>query len=165
MLSHPGPKALEYVFPENYDVYYSIGRAASKGVARALGAGCRAPLLVTSDFSERFPEASKVSLLGALEAVYVPLEMREQVKAKATKVDRLGVLVDSEKAPYVDEVKALEKGRIVCRDIGGSDPERMAPPKYVLLGHLYVAVTVFLCVSPQFIDNFSTVKSLIVFNL
>ncbi len=35
-------------------------------------------------------QAELASLLGALAAVYVPLEMREGVKEKATKVDLLG---------------------------------------------------------------------------
>jgi hypothetical protein len=35
-------------------------------------------------------QAELASLLGALAALYVPLEMREGVKEKATKVDYLG---------------------------------------------------------------------------
>ena len=35
-------------------------------------------------------QAELASLLGALAALYVPLEMREAVKEKATKVDFLG---------------------------------------------------------------------------
>jgi hypothetical protein len=35
-------------------------------------------------------QAELASLLGALAALYVPLEMREGVKEKATKVDCLG---------------------------------------------------------------------------
>ncbi len=37
-----------------------------------------------------FMQAELASLLGALAALYVPLEMREGVKEKATKVDFLG---------------------------------------------------------------------------
>ena len=33
--------------------------------------------------------------------------------------------------PKLDLIRALESGRIVSRDLGGSDPERMAPPRYL----------------------------------
>merc|ERR1712073_185060 len=52
--------------------------------------------------------------------------MREQVPEKAVKLSKLGILGDGSK---VDLAKALEAGRIVSRDIGGSDPERMAAPR------------------------------------
>jgi len=65
-----------------------------------------------------------VSILGALKALYVPLEVREQVPEKASKANYVGVfgLEQSE----LDLALALEAGRIVSRDVGGSDPERMA---------------------------------------
>ena len=78
----------------------------------------------------KFPQAEIVTILGALEALYVPLEVREQVPEKAVKVSKLGIFGDDSK---IELANALETGRIVSRDIGGSDPERMAAPKYVLL--------------------------------
>ena len=77
----------------------------------------------------KFPHAEIVTILGALEALYVPLEVREQVPEKAVKVSKLGIFGDDSK---IELANALETGRIVSRDIGGSDPERMAAPKYVL---------------------------------
>ncbi len=65
-----------------------------------------------------------------MKALYVPLETREAVPEKATKVDRLGVFGNKEQCEKkLDLAKALEAGRVVCRDIGGSDPERMAAPR------------------------------------
>merc|ERR1719512_71567 len=65
-----------------------------------------------------------------MEAIYVPLEVRDQVPEKAVKVSKLGILGDSSKfGSQIDLAKALEAGRIVSRDIGGSDPERMAAPR------------------------------------
>ena len=90
----------------------------------AIATGSRAPLLVFN--STRFPQAEIVTILGALEALYVPLEVREQVPTKAVKVDALGVLAQPQQ---VELAKALEAGRAVSRDIGGSDPERMAAPR------------------------------------
>lgn len=110
----------------------SYAEAAEKGVARAVAAGCKAPLLaVAPEDQSRFPKLLEVSLLGALKAAYVPLEVREAVAEKAKKIDRLALL-QSElgSSQALDLVKALEAGKIVCRDIGGSDPERMAAPRY-----------------------------------
>lgn len=78
----------------------------------------------------KFPNAGLVTVLGALKALYVPLEVREQVPEKATKVIKIGIFGDTDKiGSKVDLAKALEAGRIVSRDIGGSDPERMAAPR------------------------------------
>ncbi len=109
----------------------SYSDAADRGIAKALKAGCRAPLLLFSNKdSKRFPEAGLVSVLGAMKCLYVPLEMREARAERATKVDKLGVFGNK---AHVEEkltlAKALEAGRVVCRDIGGSDPERMASPR------------------------------------
>ena len=78
----------------------------------------------------RFPNAGLVAVLGALKALYVPLEVREQLPERATKVTKLGIFGDVERiGTKIDLAKALEAGRIVSRDIGGSDPERMAAPR------------------------------------
>ena len=78
----------------------------------------------------KFPEADFVTIIGALEALYVPLEMREDVPEKASKISKLGIFGNY---PKLDIAKAVEIGRIVSRDIGGSDPERMAAPKLVII--------------------------------
>ena len=53
------------------------------------------------------------------------------MKSRATKVSKLGVFGDPKQVgDKIDFARALEAGRIVCRDIGGSDPERMAAPRY-----------------------------------
>ena len=93
-----------------------------------LFSGSKAPLLFFN--VARYPEAGLVSVLGALKALYVPLEVREQVPDRAEKVKYLGILGDESKiGSKTDLARALEAGRIVSRDIGGSDPERMAAPR------------------------------------
>ena len=62
--------------------------------------------------------------------------MREDVPAKAIKATKLGIFEEQGRCveafgPKLDLIRALESGRIVSRDIGGSDPERMAPPRYL----------------------------------
>ena len=111
-------------------LYFSrnFGDAAKAGVKKALGTGSKAPLLFFN--TTKFPEADFVTIIGALEALYVPLEMREDVPEKASKISKLGIFGNY---PKLDIAKAVEIGRIVSRDIGGSDPERMAAPKLVII--------------------------------
>ncbi|XP_044734564.1 putative aminopeptidase W07G4.4 [Chrysoperla carnea] len=113
----------------DYDDVRIFKDTAYKAIKRALSAGVTKPIIVVDKY-EPFKNCELVTLLGALEALYVPLEVREDVPSKAKKVDALGVYSSN---PSIDEIitlaKNLESGLIVARDIGGSDPERMAPPK------------------------------------
>lgn len=114
----------------DYDDARAYGEAAAKGIKRAVEAGVKNGLLV-------IPHPEKniqlVALLGALQALYVPLQVREDIPEKCPKMNVLGVYgknIDN----IVSLALMLESGRWVARDIGGGDPERMAPPnieKYV----------------------------------
>merc|ERR1719489_263632 len=76
----------------------------------------------------RFPCARLVASLGAMQGLYVPLEVREMKPEQAQKVESLGVY-STEKGDSLEKlIKAYEGGRYLTRDIQGSDPERMAPP-------------------------------------
>ncbi|XP_031567573.1 putative aminopeptidase W07G4.4 [Actinia tenebrosa] len=110
----------------DYDDVRRYADAAVKGIQRAIKAGSKAPLLVippTSSFSDAWP----ATVLGAFHGLYVPLEIREDVPSKKQKVEKLGVFLHGTEL-NIDYVSAVESGRLVCRDIGGSDPERMAAP-------------------------------------
>ncbi|KAL9983602.1 hypothetical protein ACROYT_G005798 [Oculina patagonica] len=111
----------------DYDDVRRYGEAAASGIKRALKAGSQTPLLVTIA-ETTFPNAWSVSVLGALHALYVPIELREAFPEKKCKVKSLGVAVFGE-CCNLDYVKAIDSGRYVCQDIGGSDPERMAAPR------------------------------------
>lgn len=111
----------------DYDDVRRYYDAAVNGIKRALKGGSRCPLLVTIS-KDTFPNAWSVSLLGALHALYVPIELREAFPDKEQKVDHLGVVLFGEGC-NVNYIKAIESGRYVCQDIGGSDPERMAAPR------------------------------------
>ena len=51
--------------------------AAEKGISRAIEAGAKKPLLFFQNPKEKqFPNAGACSLLGALKAAYVPIEVR-----------------------------------------------------------------------------------------
>ncbi|XP_065071995.1 putative aminopeptidase W07G4.4 [Rhopilema esculentum] len=130
IFSQAGPLNREF---EDSRKYLDVTLNAMK---RALKAGCRKPLLVLpGEFT--FNDYATVCLLAALEACYVPLEIRQDVPKRAKKVDALGLYVgkgDSSsdykiQTSIIEKVVALESGRIVARDIGGSDPERMAARK------------------------------------
>ncbi|XP_033756916.1 putative aminopeptidase W07G4.4 [Pecten maximus] len=114
----------------DYDDVRRFADAGKKGIQRAMQAGCKCPLLVRP-IDSSFPKAGSVTTLAALQAVYVPLEIREDLPAKSSKISKLGVWCNDLKrvAQGIDLANGLEKGRIMTRDIGGSDPERMAAPR------------------------------------
>ncbi|KAM3956512.1 putative aminopeptidase W07G4.4 isoform 1-T2 [Aphomia sociella] len=112
-----------------YDDVRSVYEAARAGVRRAEAAGARRPVLVLGPHP-RWPRAEMVALLGALEVLYVPLQIRETFPERAHRLQRLGVCGEGVRvplAPLLREAVALEHARGVARDVGGADPERMTP--------------------------------------
>lgn len=122
----------------DYDDVRRYKDAAIKGINRALKANKKAPVIVISNEDnhkrqDEYQDSVLVSLLGALEALYVPIEVREALPDKNCKASHLGFastqLQNKEQVEkFITDVTGLEHGRIITRDIGGSDPERMAPP-------------------------------------
>nr|ANJ04676.1 leucyl aminopeptidase [Nilaparvata lugens]APA33971.1 seminal fluid protein [Nilaparvata lugens] len=116
----------------DYHDVRSYGEAVKQGILRAIKAGSKAPLLVLPQ-SSAFTHTQLVSVLGALEALYLSIQYREDCPDKNPKIKSLGVwgYKGSNADSFFKYVVALENGRCVCRDIGGGDPERMAPPRVV----------------------------------
>jgi leucyl aminopeptidase len=114
----------------DYDDVRRYADATAKGLKRAISAGSRRPLLIVEPDS-KYPNAALVSLLSALEVLYVPLHFREVDKESGSKVDVLGLYGSNEQEVnrIISVATSLEAGRYVARDIGGGDPERMAPPR------------------------------------
>ena len=112
----------------DYDDHRRFAEAASSGIKKAVAAGAKHPLLAVKGClpGKTEEDAQLSALLGALAAVYVPLEMREGVKERAVKIAGLGWAGERK---VMEEARAIEAGRVVARDIGGSDPERMAAPR------------------------------------
>jgi len=121
VLSPTGP------LDRDYDDLRRFSDAAAEGIKRARSAGSRRPMLAIQGSlpGGSASEAALTGLLGALAALYTPLEMRE-TQGWQEKVEALGWLGDR---ATLDEALAIEAGRVVARDIGGSDPERMAAPR------------------------------------
>ena len=112
-----------------YDDVRSVAEAARAGLARALAAGATAPALALQPHA-RWPRADLVALLAALEALYVPLQIRETFPERGHRARALGVYGEGLRAALselVREAVALEEGRGAARDVGGADPERMTP--------------------------------------
>uniref|UniRef100_A0A8C3A3X3 Zgc:152830 n=1 Tax=Cyclopterus lumpus TaxID=8103 RepID=A0A8C3A3X3_CYCLU len=115
----------------DYDDVRRFNDAAVNGIKRALKAGMQRPLLVCPPHKD-YKNSTVVAALGALHALYMPLEVREgNVKLTHYKVCVLGLWAaqEAQGRRLVELAEALESGRLACRDIGGSDPERMAAPR------------------------------------
>ncbi|XP_026125680.1 putative aminopeptidase W07G4.4 [Carassius auratus] len=113
----------------DYDDVRRFSDAAANGIKRALKAGMQRPLLVCPPHSS-YAKSTLVAVLGALHVLYSPLEVREH-KLSPHKVAVLGVWAKNrtQGEAITELATALESGRFVYRDIGGSDPERMAAPR------------------------------------
>ncbi|XP_044231811.1 putative aminopeptidase W07G4.4 [Thunnus albacares] len=115
----------------DYDDVRNFSDAAVNGIKRALKAGMQRPLLVCPPHKD-YNNSTLVAALGALHALYMPLEVREgNVKPTNFKACVLGLWAaqEAQGKRLVELADALESGRLACRDIGGSDPERMAAPR------------------------------------
>jgi len=106
-----------------------------------------------------YPNARLASVLGALQTLYVPLEIREAFGDRKQKAQLLGVLFPKDDTNAENALKiarGIEAGRYVARDIAGSDPERMAPPK--VSDYVKKAFKDSSVVKVDVIDNQDTIK-------
>ncbi|KAM7540222.1 hypothetical protein Aperf_G00000037969 [Anoplocephala perfoliata] len=110
----------------------NIYTAASKAIQKALKIGFGSFLLVLGPiktvknralpwYAGDYPLLNAV--LGALQALYQPLELREAL-GKESKYSKLGVYKAED--DLLNIARSIEEGRCIARDIGGSDPERMS---------------------------------------
>lgn len=105
--------------------YYDAANQAGKAVV-AMGS-VKPLLIVLKSEQEAFAQASTVSYLGFAQAMWQPLEAREALGDAIEPVQMVG-LVDS--TVDVAEAAAIESGKYVARDLCGTEPERMAPPRF-----------------------------------
>jgi leucyl aminopeptidase len=113
----------------DYDDLRRFSDAGSAGVKRALAAGSKRPLVLVAGSlpGKTQAQVELAALLGCLEATYTTLEMRDVANEKfSCKLEILGWAGDE---AVLREAVVIETGRVVARDIGGSDPERMAAPR------------------------------------
>ncbi|CAD5224226.1 unnamed protein product [Bursaphelenchus okinawaensis] len=99
-------------------------QAGEQGITLALSCGVKRPLLAVVPNPEH-PNALVIAALGLFHKLHVPLNIRQEVPQRAQKVESVGILSDDENLLGV--LQGLVSSFTVCRDIGDSDPQRMAP--------------------------------------
>ncbi|MBK8100687.1 MAG: leucyl aminopeptidase family protein [Planctomycetes bacterium] len=119
----------------DYDDVRRFAEAAAAGIRRARDAGARRPLLLLQapPADERHAEAPRVTAIAALGALWEPLEAREALgAAKAEPVTDVGfaVLGGAFTAADAEHVTAIDGGLRLTKDLCGTEPERMAPPRF-----------------------------------
>ncbi|XP_044754376.1 putative aminopeptidase W07G4.4 [Coccinella septempunctata] len=114
----------------DYDDVRCFRRAGLNAIKRACKAGVKNPLVYILGHPD-YKNAALVTLLGVLEGLYVPIQIREFNPSKLHSIQKVGVYGKQsiEKENLINLAKTLEYGRRVACDIGDGDPERMAPPK------------------------------------
>ncbi len=110
----------------------NFGDAANAAILMAAAAGATHPLLWVKGApqNELYTFAAEVAYLGTTQALWQPLEAREFHTEEAIEtVKTIGLYAG---AGEIDEqwLDALESGCRVARDLCGTEPERMAPPKF-----------------------------------
>ncbi len=119
----------------DYDDVRAFADAAAAGMTRARDAGAENPFLLVGSIpeDEHFARALEVSLLGACAGLWQPLEARETLgEAKLEPVRQIGFAYPEgvDGSALAQGVMALEVGRRLARDLGGTNPERMTPAAF-----------------------------------
>jgi leucyl aminopeptidase len=119
----------------DHDDVRRYAEAAKAGVRRARDAGATAVLLLLQSPPKNpaYAHFATVAALGAAGGLWEPLEAREALGAAATepvKTLGVGVLGGAFPAEAAAWVEATEAGLRLARDLCGTEPERMAPPRF-----------------------------------
>ncbi|WP_105199506.1 M17 family metallopeptidase [Pseudoalteromonas sp. T1lg10] len=114
----------------DYDDVRRVFAAAKAGIELAKQAGAAKPALYVSGISELagYEFASEVAFLGANQALWQPLEAREYHGEAISPIQAIGVVgADDEQ---LKQMNAVAAGQYAARDLCGTEPERMAPPRF-----------------------------------
>ncbi|HAR55702.1 MAG TPA: peptidase M17 [Idiomarina baltica] len=131
----------------DYDDVRQVFDAAHKAAKIAQDAGARHPVILLNGVNvedERYQQAFLAAYLGFCQALYQPLEAREYHGEDEIEPTRDVTLVGALDAEWA---MAIEAGKRVARDLAGTEPERMAPPRFAeycrnAFAHTAVKVTV-----------------------
>ena len=111
-----------------------VQRIAAEGMRRALNAGIQRPCIQVC-LDDELGAVLEAVVFGACSALWVPLEAREITRGRSIEAlgvitgDRKDLQTDDDRASWLRYVTAIEIGRSIARDVTGTEPERMAPPK------------------------------------
>ena len=114
----------------DYDDVRRVFDAAKAAIALATQAGAVNPAIYVHDIAalEGYQNASAVAFLGAQQALWQPLEAREFHGKAISPVKGITLVGASESD--VKHVNAIAAGQYAARDLCGTEPERMAPPRF-----------------------------------
>lgn len=111
----------------DYDDVRRYFDAAKSAVVQAKDAGAINPaVMVLGDDNASYQNALAVAYLGMCQALWQPLEAREHHGAAISPVQSITLIGEVD----IDKVNALAIGQFAARDLCGTEPERMAPPKF-----------------------------------
>lgn len=113
---------------QDYDDVRRFYDAAHKAASTARDSGARAPALLVHDVPQSglYQNALAVSYFGFCQALYEPFEAREHFGETVEPVEVVGVIGEAD----ANWLQAVEEGRRVARDLCGTQPERMGPPRF-----------------------------------
>lgn len=114
----------------DYDDVRRYAEAAKLAIAQAKAAGSVAPVIYLADKPETtaFQQALTVTYLGACQALWQPLEAREHFGELIEPINTIGLIGADQQ--LCDYAAAISAGQYAARDLCGTEPERMAPPKF-----------------------------------
>ncbi|WP_413401323.1 M17 family metallopeptidase [Pseudoalteromonas sp. KJ71-7] len=96
--------------------------------AKASGSVNPAIYLPALNTDSRYQYALEVAYLGACQALWQPLEAREFHGHGIEPITQIGLVDANEQT--IKAVNALAAGQYAARDLCGTEPERMAPPRF-----------------------------------
>lgn len=114
----------------DYDDVRRYFDATKKAIIEAKASGSVNPVIYLADkpSSQLFEHALTVSYLGACQALWQPLEAREHLGESIEPVQTIGLVGATQQ--ICDYASAISAGQYAARDLCGTEPERMAPPRF-----------------------------------
>ena len=124
VLAPTGPLNRDY---DDVRRYFDAAKLAINE-AKASGSVNPAIYLPALNTDSRYQHALEVAYLGACQALWQPLEAREFYGQGIEPITQIG-LIDADEQT-IKAVNALAAGHYAARDLCGTEPERMAPPRF-----------------------------------
>lgn len=113
----------------DFDDVRRFAEAAGKAAKLARDAGASHPIfMAVAPKEDKYSQALASCYLGACQALWQPLEARQDLEFEVEPVTEVG-LVGAD-AALQQWLMSLEAGRRLARDLCGTEPERMAPPGF-----------------------------------
>ncbi|NWL15524.1 leucyl aminopeptidase family protein [Pseudoalteromonas sp. Scap03] len=124
VLAPTGPLNRDY---DDVRRYFDAAKLAINE-AKASGSVNPAIYLPALNTNSRYQHALEVAYLGACQALWQPLEAREFHGHGIEPITQIGLIDANEQT--IKAVNALAAGQYAARDLCGTEPERMAPPRF-----------------------------------